>query len=111
MEFEGEAEVGVEAGVTKVGVEPHLCEDGEVIQEDDELAGRLNGLVPRRIDNDTQMLVLEPSSLLVGDEDGNISVVTDVLLGFGPGRLDGDEDVVLAEDFARLIVELLVDAH
>ena len=57
------------------------------------------------------MLIAKPTCLLVGNEDGDVALVLDVLLRLWPGSLNGYEDIVLAEDVPSFIVYLLIDTH
>jgi len=51
--------------------------------------------------------MLEAHGFVARDNYGNVAIYRDMVLGFGPWCFDRDEDVVAAEDSARLLVHLL----
>ena len=101
--------MGVEARVAEIGVKPHFAKGDEVVEEDDEAAGLSRvTLVLGGVDSDSEMMIRELLCSIAGDEEGHVAFDGNMLLGFRPRGLDGDEDVVAPEDGAGFVVDLVV---
>jgi len=93
----------------QVGILPHLREEREIVKQYHELSSRLIGVwigEHAAFDLDLQVLVFESLRLIASHDDRNIAVDRNVLLRFGPWRLDRYENIVSAEDFSGFVVNL-----
>lgn len=108
-QMERQAQMGVEARVAEIGVEPHFAKGDEVVEENDEAAGlSRKALVFGRVNGNAEVVILKLLCSIAGDEERHVAFHGDMLLGFRPGSFDGDKDIIAPEDGAGFMVDLAV---